>query len=110
MIVPKQKCKFLGFVLNSIDMTLELPPEKCLKVEQELLSFYNKDKCKIREFAHLLGLLTSICPAVKYGLVYTKAFEILKYLNLLNNDNYNKIMKLPKFLKSNLTEKYKGTL
>lgn len=100
ILTPAQKCQFLGFVLNSLNMTIELPIEKCKKVRQELLAFYNKRECKIREFAHLLGLLTSICPAVKYGWVYTKALERTKYLNLLNNDDYNRIMKLPYSLRS----------
>lgn len=62
ILLPEQRCKFLGFVLNSLEMTIELPPDKCLKINQVLLSFYNRKQCKISEFAHLLGLLTSACP------------------------------------------------
>lgn len=56
----------------------------------------NLNKCKIREFASFIGLLISSCPGIEYGWLHTKQFERLKYLNLQNNDNYEKIMLLDK--------------
>jgi len=35
----------------------------------------------------MIGSLVSVCPAVKYGLLYTKAFERKKFLALNESDN-----------------------
>lgn len=57
--------------------------------------------CKILKFAQFLGLLTSACPAVKYGWLYTKLFERTKFLALRSNSgNYNSKMLIPQEVKN----------
>lgn len=53
-------------------MTIALPVEKQGRLKKLIQNFQNKRFCKIREFAQLLGSLTSVCPAILYGWVYTK--------------------------------------
>jgi len=43
-------------------------------------------QCSIEEFASMTGSLVSVCPAVKYGLLYTKALERRKVLALRESD------------------------
>lgn len=87
---PQQCCKYLGFMYNSIEMTIALPSDKRNSILQLIQKFYRLPTCTIREFAHLIGVLTSACPAVRYGWVYTKQIERQKYLALgVNNDNYD---------------------
>ncbi|XP_050305596.1 uncharacterized protein LOC126742834 [Anthonomus grandis grandis] len=77
-------------------MTVSLPKEKRKKIINSVKQFRGREKCKIREFAKFIGILTSACPAVKYGWLYTKAFEREKFLALQScNGNYNSRMSIP---------------
>ncbi|KAI8431183.1 hypothetical protein MSG28_001221 [Choristoneura fumiferana] len=98
---PSKVCKFLGFILNSNSMTLELPKDKKEKIFSITRQISRKKEIKIREFARFTGTLTAACPAVKYGWLHTKLFEREKFLALLNHsDNYEAKMKLCSSLKS----------
>lgn len=83
-LYPQQCCKFLGFMYNSVDMSISLPSDK----RHKILQFSRLPVCTIREFAHLLEVLTSACPAVKYGWLYTKELERQKYVALLKHQTY----------------------
>lgn len=49
----------------------------------------------------MIGSLISICPAVRYGLLYTKNFEREKFLSLSkNNDSYAACMHIADYLRS----------
>lgn len=92
---PSQQCKFLGFIYNSIEFTVELPQEKREKILKLVKIFQNKSKCTIREFAECVGVLVSACPAVKYGWLYTKLIERYKYLALEKcQNNFDESMKI----------------
>ncbi|KAJ8706182.1 hypothetical protein PYW07_010959 [Mythimna separata] len=94
---PSQSCDYLGFTLDSRDLTVSVPTEKQVSILTKLHSFKLKNVCKIREFSQLLGSLTAICPAVPYGWVYTKLIEREKYLALQDsNENYDDKMSLIK--------------
>lgn len=101
-VTPKTECKFLGFIFNTIDMTIFLPDEKKNRILDKTIEFLKLSKCSIRYFAEFIGLLTSACPAVSYGWIYTKLFEREKFLALGNSYNYNKIMTLSNSLKQDL--------
>lgn len=101
-LVPSNICQYLGFVFNSIDMTISLPNEKRQRILDRINACLKVKKCTIRYFAELIGLLTSACPAVRYGWLYTKLFEREKYLALANTDNYNKKILLPSSIHNDL--------
>ncbi|XP_031331157.1 uncharacterized protein LOC116161828 isoform X1 [Photinus pyralis] len=91
-LVPSQEIEYLGFVYNSIDMSISLPSTKISKTLKLLNRFSLLQRCSIRDLATVLGTLTSVCPAVKYGWLYTKLLEREKYLALGTSGNYNKEM------------------
>ena len=94
-VAPVKRCRFLGFILDSSSMTLELPGEKRKAVKKLIQRFRNLSQCRIREFAQFIGTIIACCPAIKYSWVYTKEFERQKFLALTrNNDNYEAIMTL----------------
>lgn len=94
-IKPSQRKVFLGFEIDSQEMALKLPLCKRQKIWSLVNHISNKSSITIREFAKFLGLLTSACPAVDYGWLYTKQFEREKFLALQHtNDDYDKKMKL----------------
>ncbi|KAH9631118.1 hypothetical protein HF086_008620 [Spodoptera exigua] len=101
-MIPSKICTFLGFVLDSENFQITLPTEKITRLKSEIQKFSNVNRCKIREFARLVGTLVSVCPAVEYGWLYTKLFERIKYLNLKSDDNYDRYMNLPVILQPDL--------
>jgi len=93
--IPSKNCKFLGFVLNSQTMTLELPSDKRCKIRDQITKFRKLKQCKIRKFAQLIGSLVACCPAIQYGWAHIKNAEREKYLALLKaNGNYEALMNL----------------
>lgn len=83
-------------------MVLKLPEDKRLKIKIILQKFLKLKYCKLREFAKLLGLLTSACPAIQYSWLYTKQLERHKYLCLLKNPSYDQTIYLPDILKPDI--------
>lgn len=95
MNIPSTQCKFLGLIINSSQMTLELTQEKRKKLSSLIEDFLHKKSCKIRDFASLIGLLIAACPAVSYGLLYTKLIERNKFMALIIQDqDFEKTMSI----------------
>lgn len=102
-LIPSQCQQFLGFELNSLNMTIGLPLEKRKKILNLLKDVAKRKNIIIREFAKLLGVLTSACPAIAYGWMYTKLLEREKFLALRqSNDNYDGKMVIPDILNEDL--------
>lgn len=97
-LMPQRTCKFLGFILNSKNLTIALPENKRLLIKSELLKFKKLKVCTVRSFARMIGLLCSACPAITYGWAHTKLFERVKYLKLKGNEDYEQRVVIPKHL------------
>ncbi|EZA55557.1 hypothetical protein X777_03811 [Ooceraea biroi] len=77
-------------------MTISLPEDKRIVILEHLRKFFNKQSCKIRDFARLIGTLNSICRTVAYGFVYIRDFERKKFLACIDSNNdYDVRMMLP---------------
>lgn len=101
-LTSSTRCQFLGFILDSKQMTLELTEQKREVILSLTRKYKNLEYCKIREFAQFVGNITGACPAVQYGWLYSKGFERQKYLALLRNKgDYEARMKLPSILNRN---------
>lgn len=89
-LYPKKVAKFLGFMYDTHELSMSLPLEKRNNIAQLVQKFSLLPRCTIRDFAKLIGVLVSACPAAKYGLLYTKSLERLKFLALqAHNNNYD---------------------
>lgn len=100
---PSNRCKYLGFVINTIEMTLSLPTDKRILLVENVREFLHKESCQIRNFARLIGLLVAACPAVPYGILYTKLLEREKFLALILSDNdFDQKMVIPSYLQEDL--------
>ncbi|KAJ8967700.1 hypothetical protein NQ317_004200 [Molorchus minor] len=98
-LLPKQKITHLGFELNSLKMTIRLPEKRIENILSRLTVFRQKRKCKIRDFAKIIGILIATKPAVKYGWLHLKNMERKKYIALSQNQgNYNADMIIPDYL------------
>ncbi|CAH2226594.1 jg17276 [Pararge aegeria aegeria] len=93
-LIPRQSCKFLGFVYHTKSLSISLSPDKRVKITELVTKFTKLPPCSIREFARLIGILVAACPAAKYAWMYTKILERQKYLALLKHVNYEAKIKL----------------
>lgn len=66
---------FLGFVFNSVDVTISISNDNMIKINKEILRFLDIKRYKVRDFAYLIDFLVFFYPSVQYDGVYTKLFE-----------------------------------
>lgn len=96
---PSTRCKFLGFIIDSVKYHIELTEKKRKNLRDTLSKFMSKKKCLIIDLAQLIGKLVAACPAIEYGFLYTKLLEREKIFSLIINDyDYNKTIIIPKHL------------
>lgn len=81
---PKQKLKYLGFYLNSKDMTVTLTEERATKLKTACLGLKAKKKFTIRELAQLIGQMVAAFPAVEWGPLYYRRLDKDKSEGLKN--------------------------
>lgn len=103
VLIPSSTCKFLGFILDSLNMTINLPEDKIQIIKQYIKQLLRPRPYTIRFLAQALGTLASVCPAVKYGTLYTKQLERFKFLSLLQNkDDYEALVSTPQSCSADL--------
>ena len=95
VLKPVQVLTFLGFVLNSVDMTVSLTPEQIQRIKEECEKMMILTELPIWELASFIGLLVSSFPGVLYGPLFYRHLEIDKTTALRQNKgNYNAHMRL----------------
>lgn len=101
---PRQRIEFLGIVYDSRKMVLELPEGKKQKMLNLLEQLRLGKILSLRQWSSFVDSINACCPAVKYGRLYTKEFERVKYLGLLKNGNdFEAKICLPESLKPNIS-------
>lgn len=63
-VEPARRCKYLDFIVNSVNWTVELPLEKRIDLSTQISRVQNKRILSIREFTQLIGALVAGCPGV----------------------------------------------
>ena len=90
VLVPTQRLTFLGFELDSKEMSVTLTQEKKDKFARAAVQLLSKQRPTVREVAGLVGLMTAYSPAVEYGGAHIKRLEQDKNLGLkLNKGNFD---------------------
>ena len=90
MLTPTQELEILGFVINSIDMTIRLPVSKAEHVKSSCMSLFGASVFTIRELAHVIGLLVSSFPGVQFGRLHYRHLELDKVEALkISKGNYD---------------------
>ena len=88
--VPTQVIEFVGFILNSQEMTVRLPPRKIKNIIKHCKDILKKDILTIRDFAQIIGKLVASEPGVQYAALYYKPLEIQRDLELkLNKGDFD---------------------
>ena len=75
VLIPTQQLEFLGVLLNSISMSIHLPPRKATNVRQACEDHLHQHNPTIRDVAHVIGLIVSSFPEVQYGELYYRYLE-----------------------------------
>jgi len=76
--VPTQELVFLGFILNSVSMTIKLTSKKIEKIKGKIDCIRQKLRYTIRDVAEIVGIMVSYSVAVPLGILHTKFLEIDK--------------------------------
>ena len=63
VLIPSQIMVFLGYVIDSVEMTVSLPEEKLNRLKKtNIVLVWERPHCSIRELAHVIGLLSTLFP------------------------------------------------
>ncbi len=94
-LTPKQEIKYLGFIINSVSMTISLPLDKKARLLTTTSDIISHDSLTIQRVAEYVGLLVSYTPAVPYGMAHVKSLERDKFHALSRAcNNYSAQMRL----------------
>ena len=78
IFAPSQEIKYLGFIINSVTMTVRLTTKEERKIFDLCQEVLLKESFSIRLVSKLLGKFTSSFQAIKYGQLHYRDLERLK--------------------------------
>ena len=94
-VFPQQEITFLGFVLNSIDMSITLTLEKKQKNFELCADVLSGESHLIRYIAKVIGNLIASLPAVPFGKLFYRVLEKEKTKALkVNRGDFDRYMSL----------------
>jgi hypothetical protein len=102
VFVSTQIVTHLGFILNSIRMTITLKDKKVLKVLHTSNSVLNASVLCIRDVAQLIGLLVSSFPALFQGKMHYRFIERDKISALRVNNDFDDIISVSHLTRSDI--------
>ncbi|CAB4007500.1 Transposon Tf2-6 poly [Paramuricea clavata] len=95
VITPTQIIQHLGFVLNSIEMTIFISEEKHNKLCGVIISVLKQNMSSIRAVAQMIGMMVACCPGVEYGPLFYRQIDRKKTAALkVNQGDFDKHMTL----------------
>ena len=88
---PTQCIVFLGFEINSVNMTVRLTSDKANKIKKSCQNLLKPNIHTIQEVAETVGLLVSSSAGVQHGPLFYRQLEIDKAVALkLNHGDFSK--------------------
>lgn len=67
VLTPTHEITYLGFILNSKNMTIRVTTERAQKIKINCLKVLNLKKLSVRKLAKVIGLMVASFQGVKYG-------------------------------------------
>ena len=89
ILTPCRRIEFLGFIVDSLTFSLYVPPDKIAKIKKECRHLLNKVTVSARTLAHIIGLLTSITPAVLQAPLHYRGLQRLRSRALQQSNPQN---------------------
>ena len=103
VLIPTKEITFVGFILNTADMTVRLPLEKKESILKLCLSVNKRSHITIREFSRLIGKLVATEPGVENAQLRYKPLERIKEKHLkFSNGNFDSTMIISRSCKSHI--------
>ena len=100
---PVQILPYLGFVLNSIDMTVTISPERASKLHAAACLVRDSERVAIRRVAELVGMMVSSFPEVELGPLFYRLLDNEKSAALkTNHGNFDATMTVSQNAKSDI--------
>ena len=98
-LLPSTHCQYLGLVIITKDMLLELPESKRMKIHDLIIKFEKLKNFIICDFASFIGSLGDCCKSALYGWAHMKDFEREKIKALSdNNGSFEARMEIKSYL------------
>ena len=89
VLTPTQKITFLGLIIDSAQMTLEIAEEKKNKIHNLCLEILQKEKITLQALASVFASFVASFPAVPLGPFFNRNLEKQKIIGLkLHNDKF----------------------
>ena len=73
-----QSVVFLGFLIDSVTMTVRLTPDKAHSIKECCDMILNENVVTIKQIAQLVGMFVASEPGVEYARLYYKTLEVEK--------------------------------
>ena len=103
VLIPTHIIDHLGFIINSIEMTVSITKEKYEKLSRQALHILNNTDYSIRDVSRLIGIMVACCTGVEYGELCCKQLEIEKITALrINNGDFDCTMVISKNAKADV--------
>ena len=93
-VEPSQNIEFLGFAINSVDMTLSLPHTKAVGIVEICQEMLSRDLCPLRQLAKVLGTLQAASPAIPTARLHVRRLQHLMISGLKKDKSYESQVKL----------------
>lgn len=87
VLQPSQSIEFLGFILDSHNMTVSLTSAKAEKIRKACADLVKRQRCTIRQLAEVIGQFVAAQAGVWVAPLYYKRLEIAKTAALSCADN-----------------------
>ena len=92
---PSQCIAYLGFEIDSVKLTVTLPTEKKISIQEECLKLIGMTKPSIRQVASVIGKVVATFPASEFGPLWYRALERDKIWALrVNHGHFDRTMNL----------------
>lgn len=98
MLEPSQVIQYLGNIINTTDMTVTLPLEKKICIEDTCRKIKEEEFISVRSLASLIGLLVSSFGPLHYRLLEKEKVRSLK----MHKGNFDGLMRVSKNIKEEL--------
>ena len=100
---PTQCIEYLGFAINSVEMTVRLNDRQTKKIIEAYTSLLSCNSCTLLKLAKVVGLLVASFPGVEFGQIFYRRLDNAKNSALKENKgNFNSIITIDSDMKSDL--------
>ena len=95
ILKPTQVLTFLGFTINSVNMTLNLPHDKVTAIQSQCRQLLTLSSVTLRTIAQILGTLEAARPAIWKAPLHYRMLQVQLTQGLQQNqNNYTKVVTL----------------